>query len=324
MACGLIPRVASMLDRLERGRDPGPEGPAWAAVHVGLGEQEGRLLRERIVPCLSDAFRAGSVDRFFFVRYRAGEPHLRVRLRGEEEPRERVTARVEDIALEAIEETEGSAFGLHRAPYEREVERYGGARGLEVCEAFFMVSSLRVRSVLAVERDGREETPMRVRLPRAAADLVLMARHAWGDRDRAVRFLDTFSRLWTVPRRIGRGGEADRLRERRRTVMEERAARVGRSVREHLRGWWEDPTATAEEMPDDPGDEASLPAPAWVGASGRLLDELQRRGVDFATREGGRTLSGLMHMNNNRYALENIDEAYIALLSARVLDGADP
>lgn len=313
-----------MLDRLEGGRDPGREGPAWAAVHAGLGDQEGRLLCERIVPCLSAAFRKGSVDRFFFVRYRTGEPHLRVRLRGEGKARERVTARVEEIALEAVDEEGGSGFGLRRAPYEREVERYGGARGIGVCEAFFMISSLRVRSVLAVERDGSEETPMRVRLPRAAADLVLMARHAWDDRDRAVRFLDTFSRLWTVPRRVGLGGEAERLRERRRAVMEERTAGVGPPVREHLLGWWEDPVATAERTPADPGDGAGLPASAWVEASGRLLDELQRRGVDFATREGGRTLSGLMHMNNNRYALANIDEAFIALLSARVLDGAHP
>ncbi len=114
----------------------------WLSVHLFFDgdiyrETADRVILEHVAPAAQRCLDAGWARRWFFIRYAAGGPHIRLRLEvtpQASEPCQRF------IAEQA--ETEGGLIqSLSWSPYEPEVERYGGVDGVAVSEVLFCRSS---------------------------------------------------------------------------------------------------------------------------------------------------------------------------------------
>jgi thiopeptide-type bacteriocin biosynthesis protein len=92
---------------------------------------------------------AGLADEWFFVRYTDPDPHLRVRFRGD--PQRLIGALIPQLtgwARELIDAGMCSRFALDT--YDREIERYGGEKGIAVAESIFAADSRAVAEILAL------------------------------------------------------------------------------------------------------------------------------------------------------------------------------
>jgi Lantibiotic biosynthesis dehydratase C-term len=144
----------------------------WRSYHIFYHGDRDAAILELIQPLLHDLLWTGQVDRFFFVRYDVGGPHLRLRLR--------LTASASDPVTEALVESHCSRFfqnspspssatseqirrvnrmvlrldpgagvdetysnhSWRRFPLLFEVERYGGNRNFTYSLDLFCLSSL--------------------------------------------------------------------------------------------------------------------------------------------------------------------------------------
>lgn len=166
-------------------RPPAPHLPGGEWLHAKLYASPGRhheLLAEHVAP-LVDELRA---ERWFFIRYADPDPHLRLRLHGDE-------PWLTGVALPRLHSW---ADGLCRAglaarlvldAYEPESARYGGPDLLPAAEAVFAADSAAVLEQL------------RLPDPPAAPEIVAAAGYldildAFGDTDRYAWFLDQFPR----------------------------------------------------------------------------------------------------------------------------------
>ena len=116
---------------------PGSEW-MYAKLYTGMATAD-QLLREVIAPVTRWAQRAGIVDRWFFIRYGDPDWHLRLRWHGD-------SGRLIGELLPALQTTCSARLGdqfwrMQLDTYEREVERYGGADGIELAEALFHADS---------------------------------------------------------------------------------------------------------------------------------------------------------------------------------------
>jgi thiopeptide-type bacteriocin biosynthesis protein len=121
---------------------PGSEW-LYARLYGGPATAD-RALRDLVAPLVAEARAAGVVDRWFFVRFRDPELHLRVRLHGAPGPgSERLWGEV----LPRLHQAAGPwladqrLWRLDLGTYEREVERYGGDDGIELAEQIFAADS---------------------------------------------------------------------------------------------------------------------------------------------------------------------------------------
>ncbi len=116
-------------------------GSRWlfAKLYGGAAGAD-RVLRDVIAPLVTPG------EPWFFVRYADPEAHLRVRWHGDPELKMReLRAR-----LEAAGEP---CWRVALDTYEREVERYGGLRGVELAEQVFAADSDAVLAILADDPD---------------------------------------------------------------------------------------------------------------------------------------------------------------------------
>lgn len=151
-----------------------PPGSDWlyAKLYGGAATAD-QVLTQRIGPVVDSAVASGAADRWFFIRYADPDPHLRVRLHG---PPERlhveVLPRLEAAAAVSVDA--GQIWRVQFDTYEREVERYGGDRGIELAEQVFHADS---DAVLAVLRSlsGEEGLDLRWRLALPGIDLLFEA-----------------------------------------------------------------------------------------------------------------------------------------------------
>jgi thiopeptide-type bacteriocin biosynthesis protein len=104
------------------------------------------------------------VDRWFFVRYGDPDWHLRVRFHGP-------PARLQDELGPALQAAaaplvdEGRLWRFQLDTYQREVERYGGALGIELAERLFHVDSEAVLALAArLSEDTRGDVRWRLAL----------------------------------------------------------------------------------------------------------------------------------------------------------------
>jgi thiopeptide-type bacteriocin biosynthesis protein len=157
----------------------------WLSVHVFLADpvQSERYLRERLEPVIARWRAAGMLERWFFIRYWEGGPHLRIRLRGPiaTDEAQAIATLGEGIAsfCSAEPPTREAYYAAHsfdgrpvdvdslpwfaegtvaRIDYAPETARYGGADGIDANEALFDLSSriaLNVCQVTTGNRTGR-------------------------------------------------------------------------------------------------------------------------------------------------------------------------
>lgn len=106
-----------------------------------------RLLVSGLTDLIDMAENSGLVRRWFFLRYSDPEPHLRVRWQGDPDVLVRhLLPQVNAFAEQLL--AGGRVTKLVVDTYDREVERYGGLAGLDLCESVFHVDSASVRRLL--------------------------------------------------------------------------------------------------------------------------------------------------------------------------------
>jgi thiopeptide-type bacteriocin biosynthesis protein len=148
-----------------------PPGSEWlyAKLYTGHAGAD-RVLREIVAPTARAAIASGAADRFFFVRYGDPEWHVRVRFHGDARRlRAEVLGELDDRVRPLL--AEGAVHKLMLDTYVREIERYGGARGMELAERFFHADSEATLEFFLAGLGGDAST--RWRLVHVGMDLIL-------------------------------------------------------------------------------------------------------------------------------------------------------
>jgi len=149
-----------------------PPGSEWiyARLYTGTASAD-MVLSEAVRPLVAEAVRSGAADRWFFIRYSDPDWHIRLRLHGNHRKL------VSDV-LPAMHELlqplvkDGLVWRVQLDTYEREVERYGGAEGIELAERIFHADSEACLAVLA-QLEGEDGAEARWRLTLRGIDMLL-------------------------------------------------------------------------------------------------------------------------------------------------------
>jgi lantibiotic biosynthesis protein len=125
-----------------------PPGSEWlyAKLYTGTGTAD-QVLNHLVGPLARSSLASGAADAWFFIRYGDPDWHLRFRLHGE--PRRlhaEVLPSLEAAAAPLLEA--GQLWRMQLDTYEREVERYGGDRGVELAEQVFAADSEAVLTIM--------------------------------------------------------------------------------------------------------------------------------------------------------------------------------
>ncbi|HYO79087.1 MAG TPA: thiopeptide-type bacteriocin biosynthesis protein, partial [Thermoanaerobaculia bacterium] len=147
-----------------------PPGSEWlyAKIYTGLSFADS-ILTDLIRSLAESQLASGAIDRWFFVRFRDGREHLRVRFHGSAE---RLLSEVLPALRDALTPHlhRGSVTGFQLDSYDREVERYGGPDGIDTVERLFMRDSEAVIELLELCRDDEE---MRWRIAAIGAEMLM-------------------------------------------------------------------------------------------------------------------------------------------------------
>jgi thiopeptide-type bacteriocin biosynthesis protein len=143
----------------ERLRPPGSE---WLYLKLYCPRSaEDDVVVMHVAPMADRLCRDGSADRWFFVRYADPDPHLRIRLHGAPERllRESLPALCA-LGADLMKDAACLRFGLDT--YDREIDRFGGDRCLELVEEIFAADSRAVVRLLSATRRQRSSVDRRI------------------------------------------------------------------------------------------------------------------------------------------------------------------
>ncbi len=241
-------------------------GWRWNGYHLFYHGDLDLALKEFVRPAVGELLAERLIDRFFFVRYTLGGPHLRLRCRLAEDsasaapavdrPLEEAAAaflarwpsvsahdpeqiREESRAVLAAAPEESALYYENNTflpfPFTPEVDRYGGPELLEPSLDFFALSSAQA---LAAIDDPRWSSPGR----RGALVLRLFFRQAWGFARSEEELLLHLGYHLPVGTEVGAAiwGKADRDFESRREIYRD-------LLRQELRL-----LAEVDAVPDEP------------------------------------------------------------------------
>jgi thiopeptide-type bacteriocin biosynthesis protein len=140
-------------------------GSEWLYVKLYTGTASSDLvLREAVAGLVREAIDSGAADRWFFVRYADPDWHLRIRLHGDGDRLRLETYPKLHAALETFLE-DGLVWRVQLDTYEREMERYGGAEGIEIAERVFHADSDAALAILdQIEGDAGADIRWRLTL----------------------------------------------------------------------------------------------------------------------------------------------------------------
>jgi lantibiotic biosynthesis protein len=139
-----------------RVRAPGSEW-LYAKVYAG-GTIADQLVAGPLAEFAREALVSALADDWFFLRYRDDRPHLRVRFRGDPSRLTgELTPRLYAWASDLM--GRGACQGVTLDTYERELERYGGERGMDVAEAVFGVDSSTVVELIRLDLSRATAVP---------------------------------------------------------------------------------------------------------------------------------------------------------------------
>jgi thiopeptide-type bacteriocin biosynthesis protein len=122
-----------------------------------------------VAPVVEGALASGAADRWFFLRYRDPDFHLRLRFHGQPE---RLRQEVQPALEAAVQRNLGGngIWKLQLDSYDREIERYGGEEALLLSEELFSADS---QAVLDIVRLGAGDPEVRWRLALVGIDMLL-------------------------------------------------------------------------------------------------------------------------------------------------------
>ncbi|HZD71812.1 MAG TPA: lantibiotic dehydratase [Actinomycetes bacterium] len=146
-----------------------PPGSEWlyAKLYTGAGTAD-RVLNHLVGPLVRSSLASGAADAWFFIRFADPDWHLRLRLHGESgRLHAEVLPSLEAAAARLLEA--GQLWRMQLDTYEREVERYGGDRGIELAERVFAADSEAVLTIMGSLR-GDAGLDLRWRLAMCGID----------------------------------------------------------------------------------------------------------------------------------------------------------
>jgi class I lanthipeptide synthase len=165
---GRLPRAPTSIRRRF------PPGSEWlyAKLYTGAATAD-QVLTRLVSPVVDAALASGAADGWFFIRYGDPDWHLRVRLHGSPERlHTEVLPRLEANATASVDA--GQVWRVQFDTYDREVERYGGDRGITLAERVFHADSDAVVTILR-SLSGQEALDLRWRLALCGIDLLFDA-----------------------------------------------------------------------------------------------------------------------------------------------------
>ena len=311
--------------------------PDWMAFHVFYHGDRDLMLREMVHPLVGELTELGLIDRFFYIRYPLGGPHLRLRfrpstegggLRGEQ-LRGRLQSTVEAAAErffqahpcesvvdeEAIRRDNEIIVSLDPAElkleiysncscvafdFEPEVERYGGIDLLQPSLDFFAVSSRRAIEFAHTHGD-------RTRSRQLPAMFCLLAQQAWGfARDR-----DELMDLLCYPMDVLRSDPDHPLIERGDRVFEAQSDTFGKLLSTELEALVDAvPAIGAGDTAEPDSGRALAEGSRWLSAATLDAEPASRRMIG----------SSQMYMTANRMGLKNPEELYVSRLMQRAAE----
>jgi thiopeptide-type bacteriocin biosynthesis protein len=125
-----------------------PPGSEWlyAKLYTGAGTAD-QVINHLVGPLVRSSLASGAADAWFFIRYADPDWHLRLRLHGDPgRLHAEVLPSLEAAAAPLLEA--GQLWRMQLDTYEREVERYGGGRGVELAEQVFAADSDAVLAIM--------------------------------------------------------------------------------------------------------------------------------------------------------------------------------
>jgi hypothetical protein len=317
---------------------------SWASVHVHGSGDLGRLLTGAVAPVMRRLVADGTVERWFFLRYWEGGPHLRVRADTSKQDAVTTALREElagwQLAPSSLSAEEYRKVAVHSAnaegrteferemqppgtvrevPYLPEHDVYGTGTTLEAAERHFVESS-----ALALEVLGSSPSPGVLRGLAMSVNLTTLADHE-----------PDLDRLGAAFHAAGGQGWTDTVGPQRVSpdVMAQMNDSYGRSC-EQVRGeieraWRIANTAQPAADPD--------PLARWVVSIRALRVALEEAGdafdvspagsphawyltrLDAARRSIASVLLRCTHLFDNRIGVTTPDEIHIGYLVARAL-----
>ena len=293
---------------------PSPPG-GWASVHIPFvggiyGPGCDTVIREVVRPVLERCRAQGTIERAFFVRYREGGPHVRLRLQPARSSRPGIHDVVRDVRDACARR--GIADAVEVA-YEPEVERYGGLAALPLAEAVFHASSELAFALVTPAVSGDRPA----RLGRALL-ATLVALHVFAGSREAVRaHAGRYARSYLNLLRAGDEQHAQLARS-----VEARCGTGSNSLRALVHDAWECLIAGEPLSPDfdayrhalvryRDAIEALLPRGA-VTARGAVAERWDVVGASIGP--------SLIHMTNNRLGISIPEEVLVTAVLERALD----
>lgn len=126
----------------------------WLSFHIYDKGNRNRLLCDGIKPFVDHLIKNNFADKFFFIRYFDKASHIRLRISipngFEEHSTFNYTEQLEFFCKNAGRDNSNEIpdFKIEAVPYEPEIRRYGGEKGMPVAETQFLYSSNIVLSLL--------------------------------------------------------------------------------------------------------------------------------------------------------------------------------
>ncbi len=144
----IVPSSARINQGLTVGARVFPPGSEWLYAKLYCGPVTvDRLLRGMVAPLVKEFAGAGAIDRWFFIRYRDPDWHLRLRFHGKiRDLQETVRPALEKAAESLLDGREIRRVQFDT--YEREIERYGGLEAMLLSEQLFQADSEAILSLL--------------------------------------------------------------------------------------------------------------------------------------------------------------------------------
>ncbi len=288
----------------------------WHSYHMFYHGTRSRLIAEAVRPAVGDLLARGLVDRFFFIRYNLGGPHVRLRLRGPANAastvwetlaaaagsffaRQPSASTVPDETIRRINRTilatdpmerDDAVYpnhSLQELPFRPETERYGGPELLGCSLDFFMFSSLEVLRFLESHGAG----PRGRQMTEISRVLIRQALGFAGDPGEIGSLLEYPMETWGDPLSdfVARG---DMAFQRQRDAL---VALLRDEVERFL----------------------SDPLPAGFAPARRFRWEIRAASEKALSS----IKSGQMHMTANRLGLSNPEEVYLSRLLSRAARG---
>lgn len=137
-------------------------GDEWLSLKLyGNSRRTEELIGFHLMPFCQTLIEEGEIDKFFFLRYRDPEEHIRLRLKGKKETMQQmVLGKVNFWFKELI--VDGILNNAIIDTYKREVERYGGLELIELAEDVFYTDSIFTCNILNIMRNRKSILPIEI------------------------------------------------------------------------------------------------------------------------------------------------------------------